>query len=185
MENESTENIIDSSETNEEETLEENPVEETTEDVPEEKKTEEKPQETPEAKHARLRRQLEQHEKKYGFAPPKPKAKTEPQTELSYKDNIALINAKVHEDDIDEVIEYAKFKGISVSEALKSSVIKTSLAERSEQRNTAEVTNTSKTRGTSSRTSAEALISKAEKTGELPDSAEDLDRMLEKRYETK
>lgn len=111
--------------------------------------------------------------------------KTEPKGGLSYKDTVALTNAKVHEDDVDEVLEYAKFKSISVPEALKSSVIKTLLTERDEQRTTAEATNTSRSRGTSSRVSEEALLSKARKTGELPDSEEDLGRMLDARYKNK
>jgi uncharacterized phage infection (PIP) family protein YhgE len=101
---------------------------------------------------------------------------------MSLKDSVALINAKVHEDDIDEVLDYAKYKKISIAEALKSNVVKKSLAERNEQRATAEATNTSKSRGTSSRTSEEALLSKAKKTGEIPESEDDLARMLAARY---
>lgn len=100
----------------------------------------------------------------------------------SLKDQMALINAKVHEDDVDEVLDYAKFKKISISEALKSNVIKASLAEKAEQRATAEATNTSRSRGTSSKTTDEALLSKASKTGEIPDSEDDIKRMLDARY---
>lgn len=110
-----------------------------------------------------------------------PKAPVE-QASVSLKDQIALVNAKVHEDDVDEVLEYAKFKKIPVSEALKTSVIKTSLAEKAEQRATAEATHTSRSRGTSSKTSDEALLSKASKTGEIPDSDDDIKRMLDARY---
>lgn len=114
--------------------------------------------------------------------------KAEPKGEskdLTSKDTIALINAKVHEDDIDEVVEYAKFKGTSVSEVLKSSVIKGLLTERSEHRATAEATNTGKTRPGTTRASGETLLKKASKTGEMPDRAEDLDALLEERYKVK
>lgn len=74
---------------------------------------------------------------------------------MSTKDVMALINAKVTEDeDIAEVEEYARFKGISVSEALKSSVVKGVLAEKAEHRKTAEAanTNTASKRGVSKNT---------------------------------
>ncbi len=103
--------------------------------------------------------------------------KVEPVQGLSSKDTIALINAKVNEDDIEEVIEYAKFKKISVSEALKSSVIKASLTEREEQRNTANATSTGKSRG-AAKVSGEALLAKAQKTGEIPDSDEGISALI-------
>jgi len=110
------------------------------------------------------------------------KAPQEPKTEgLTSKDTIALINAKVHEEDIDEVVEYARFKKISIADALKSSVVRASLSERSEQRSTAEATNTGRTRG-SARVSPEALLGKAQKTGEIPDNPAELSAMLESRY---
>jgi hypothetical protein len=114
---------------------------------------------------------------------PKVEPKVEPTNPgISSKDTIALINAKVHEDDVDEVIEYSKFKKISIAEALKSGVIKASLSEKEELRNTANATNTGKTRSGSSKVSGENLLDKARKTGEVPDSEEALDAMLTERY---
>lgn len=109
----------------------------------------------------------------------------EAKADLSSRDTIAIINARVHEDDVDEVLDYAKYKKISIAEALKSSFIKTSLAEKEELRNTAEATNTGRTRSGNSKQSGDALLSKAKKTGELPDREEDLDTMLESRYTKK
>ena len=183
MENEfNEETIIEPQETNETEVVEESPIEETQEEIPQEV-TEEKPQETPEAKYARLKRQTEQLEKKYGFQP-KPKAQQAEtvQTGLSSKDTIALINAKVHEDDVADVLDYAKYKKISVAEALKSGVIKASLTEKDELRTTAQATNTGKTRSGSSKVSGDTLLSKAQKTGEIPDSDEGMDALLKARY---
>lgn len=105
--------------------------------------------------------------------------------DLSSKDTIALINAKVHEDDVDEVVEYAKFKKISLAEALRTNVIKTSLSERAEQRATAEATTTGKARSGHAKVSGETLLRKAQKTGEMPDRQEDLEALLEERYRTK
>lgn len=101
---------------------------------------------------------------------------------ISSKDTIALINAKVHEDDVDDVVEYAKYKNISISEALKSSIIRATLTEKDELRNTAQATNTGKTRSGSSRVSGESLLEKASKTGEVPDSDKDLESMVAARY---
>lgn len=115
----------------------------------------------------------------------KTEAKAEVNTGLSSKDTIALINAKVHEDDVEDVIEYAKFKKISVSEALKSSIIRSSLAEKQEFRNTANASNTGKTRAGSAKVSGDNLLDKAKKTGEVPDSDEALDALLTTRYSKK
>ncbi len=107
-----------------------------------------------------------------------PEAKAEePKDGLSFKDSLAILNAKVHEDDVDEVLEYAKFKKISVSEALKSNVIKSSLAEKAEHRETAEQTSTGKVRSGNTARTGESILSKAREKGELPDSDADLDKM--------
>jgi len=81
--------------------------------------------------------------------------------EVSLKDQYALLEAKVPADDIDEVINYAKFKGISVSEALKSSVIKATLSEKAEQRKTSEVTNTAGSRRTTVKMTDEMIVQNA------------------------
>lgn len=125
----------------------------------------------------------EKAEKKYK-EPVKTEVKTDSK-DISFKEQMALINAKVHEDDIDEVLDYAKYKNISISEALKSNVIKSSLAEKEELRNTAEATNTGRTRSGNSKQSGDTLLSKAKNTGELPDRAEELDSLLESRYTKK
>lgn len=60
--------------------------------------------------------------------------------ELSRKDWLKLAKADVHEEDIEEVVEYATFKKISVADALKSSVVKQIIADKAEARKTAEAT---------------------------------------------
>jgi hypothetical protein len=100
----------------------------------------------------------------------------------SLKDYVALKNADIHEDDVDDVIEYAKFKKISITDALKSSVVKATLSEKVELRNTANATNTGKTRSGSSKQSGENLLEKAKKTGEVPESDEAMNALLEARY---
>jgi hypothetical protein len=103
-----------------------------------------------------------------------PTAKT---GDLSSKDIIALMNAKVAEEDIDEVADYAKYKGISIAEALKTSTIKATLNERSEQRNTAAATNTGASRRGSSQMSEDALLSNAG-SGRMPESDADIARLI-------
>lgn len=91
-------------------------------------------------------------------------------------DTIALINAKVFEkDDIEFVAEYAQFKKIPVSEAIKSSVVKSELAQRQEQRQTAEATATGNVRRGSGKVTDEQVWQQAQE-GKLPDDPEVLAR---------
>ena len=98
-------------------------------------------------------------------------------SDLSQEDLLSLV--EVHKDDRSEVMDYAKFKNISVEEALKSDVIKTTLREKAEERKTADATNTGKSTRGSSKVSGESLLKKAEETGEMPESDADLDKMLD------
>lgn len=77
---------------------------------------------------------------------------------MSTKDFYALNKANVPEEDVDDVLEYAKFKGISVQEALNSSVVKATLAEKSETRRTAQATNTRQTRSQNTKTDGASII---------------------------
>ncbi len=104
----------------------------------------------------------------------KPETKIETNNaNMPTKDLYALVSAKVHEDDIAEVEEYAKFKGISVAEALKSTVVKTMLSEKEDFRKTALATNTGNVRRGSTKPSDEALLNRA-RSGDIPDDAEAL-----------
>lgn len=86
---------------------------------------------------------------------------------LSAKDLLALQGASVSEDDLDEVIDFARYKKVSISEALKTQTLKTILAERAEERRTAQATETKSPRGIAKQT-GEDLLRKAEATGEVP-----------------
>lgn len=102
-------------------------------------------------------------------------------SDLSTRDVIALSKANIHEEDIDDVVEYAKFKKISVPEALKSNYIQTTLRERGEERKTASVTQTKGGARGAQKTSGEALLEKAESTGELPTTPEGMTALAEAR----
>jgi hypothetical protein len=140
----------------------------------------EKPIETPEQKVARLRRQLEREEKKLGITKPevvkKPIPKQEQQNSLSQTDLYALMRNNVAEEDVQEVVDYAKLKRVSVSEALKSSIVKSIIQEKEEMRKTALATHTGVTKKGSAKTTDDQLVSKAQK-GEIPESEEEIQRL--------
>lgn len=93
---------------------------------------------------------------------------TESKPDVSYRDGIALVRANVSEDDMDEVIDFAKFKKISVAEALKTTAIKSILKEKEEIRKTAAATNTGSARRSSSKVSDEEIVERASR-GEFPE----------------
>jgi len=103
---------------------------------------------------------------------------------LSQIDLIAIMRANVDEEDIQEIVDYAKLKNIPVSQALKTSVVKTILSEKAEERKTALATNTGKSKVSPSRASDESLLDKASK-GELPEKDEDIQRLVKARIDAK
>lgn len=94
----------------------------------------------------------------------------------STKDLYALMEAKVPLDDVSEVEDYAKYKGISITEALKTQAVRSILNEKAEARNVSQATNTGVSKRSSSRPSDDMLLSNARK-GIMPDSDEDLARL--------
>ena len=106
------------------------------------------------------------------------------ENDLSTMDIIALSKANLEQEDVAEVLEYAKFKGISVQEAIKSSVVKATILERNEMRNTALATNTGASRRSTSQVSDEALLSNAKK-GIMPESDADMARLIKARRANK
>lgn len=109
------------------------------------------------------------------------KATPKAQESVASRDLIALMNAKVHEDDISEVEDYAKYRGISIAEALKTNMVKTILAEKAEQRNVAIATNTGPARKGSVKLSDDTLLKNASE-GKLSD---DVDALVAARFNSK
>lgn len=98
------------------------------------------------------------------------------------EDNFSLMDIRalsdVHDDDVDEIVGYAKFKNISIAEAKKSTVIQTYLRESQEQREASKASNkTNNTRKTSKDDDAR-LLSDFEK-GKVPESDEDFERLAQ------
>lgn len=110
------------------------------------------------------------------------KKKDEPETSenLSTKDILALIEAKVSPDDYEEVSRVAKILGKQTHEALKDDTLKLILETRAEQRRTANATQTRGSRGTT-KVSGEDLLTKAEKTGEVPETDEGMQELFKAR----
>lgn len=89
-------------------------------------------------------------------------APPEKQDGLSSMDTIALIDAKVtNKDDIETVQEYARLKGLSISDALATPLVKTILKDNAEQRQTAEASNTAPARRGSIKLTDEQILSNA------------------------
>ncbi len=88
----------------------------------------------------------------------------------------------VHDDDVDRVTKFAKSEGISIPEAKKHPDMQAILRSRKEERETAAAANTGKTKRGSSKVSGEALLAKAKQKGELPESDDDMDALIEARY---
>jgi len=103
--------------------------------------------------------------------------------EISIQDMHALRD--VHEEDIDEVLSYAKFKNITARDALKVDVIKTFIADRAEKRKTAQATNINTGRRGVTPNTGETMLSEAMKTGKLPSTDEEMTKMTEARLKRK
>jgi hypothetical protein len=114
----------------------------------------------------------------------KPKKESKTSSELSTLDIIALSKANIEDEDIDEVLEYASYKKIPVREALKSSILKSTLAEKAEMRKSAQAVNTGSTRRSSSSVSDDRLLADARK-GIMPESEEDIARLTRLKLQKK
>lgn len=108
----------------------------------------------------------------------KPEAKAE-SSELTQHDLYALMANKVHEDDIDEVVAYARLKNIDIKDALKSNVVKTILRDSEEVRQTNQVANTKTSRKAPQERTVDQIMQKIQK-GELPDNPEDMVKAFDK-----
>lgn len=99
---------------------------------------------------------------------------------LSNKDIIFLAKADIHDEDMDTVLDWAKFKKISVQEAHKQ--LKPTLDLNAETRRTAMATQTrAPARGASKATGTD-LLSRAERTGEVPETNEGMRELFQARF---
>lgn len=163
MENDKDE-IVD---TDEVETKDE--VEEETEETKEEVKETEKPKESLEDRQARLKRQLAQVNKKLGVGESTEKTKEEVKDDkLSSKDLYSLMQAKVPEEDVDDVVKAAKVLNKTIPEALKDPLLIGILKTKEEHRNSSEAQNTGKSRTATKTPTADELLKNLSK-GQVPE----------------
>tara|TARA_R110000850_G_scaffold63547_1_gene143546 strand:- start:2440 stop:2964 length:525 start_codon:yes stop_codon:yes gene_type:complete len=119
------------------------------------------------------------------------KAKSKPKAEkvdaprtdskMSIFDQKAIFNADIDtQEDLDEIMDYADRKGISVADALQSTVIKATLAENAQIRKSAQAVNTGTGRRAGGAVSDDRLMSDAKK-GIMPSSEEDIAKLARMR----
>jgi len=99
---------------------------------------------------------------KVNTSKPAPTELSEKQDGITSLDAIVLAKANVHEDDIDEVVSYAKFKGISIKQALADKTMKSILRDKTEFRETSEATNTGPARRGSAKPTDEQILANAQ-----------------------
>jgi len=132
------------------------------------------------AKNQRIRAEKAEAELK-ALKKPQPAEKETPKNDpahdgLSLKDIRALQD--IHDDDVEEVIEYAKFKGISIAEAKKNPVIQNTLKTRSEERASAQASNTAKDKRSIKTASDEDLLNDFA-SGKAPETEEGIERLVQ------
>ena len=97
---------------------------------------------------------------------------------LSTKDVLFLAKADIHEDDVADLIDWAKVKKVSLSEAAKQ--LKGTLEARAEERKTAAVANISNARRGPTKITDESLLDNA-RSGKLPEDDGDVERLVKAR----
>lgn len=115
----------------------------------------------------------------------KPEPKEEPKApsksnKLTPMDIIALSKADIPEEDIQEVLDYAEYKKIPVSEALKSPVVRATLSEKKEERASAQAANVRTTARGTQKVTPDKLLSDM-KSGKVPDNDDDMQRLVKAR----
>lgn len=104
---------------------------------------------------------------------------------ISQSDFYALMRNNVPEEDAGEVADYAKLKGVSVAEALKTGFVQARLKTLGEERVTAKATSTGKSPRGSGNVSGDSILEKARNNGELPESDDDMRKLVEARLGVK
>ncbi len=110
-----------------------------------------------------------------------PSEKETPKNEMSLKDIRAL--ADIPDEDVDDVIDYAKYKSISIADAKKSSAMQAILKAKAEERASAQAANTGGGKRGSGEVSGDSLLEKYAKGEELSDS--EMEKAAQARIEAK
>lgn len=167
---------MDNEETVQVETLETPEATEEVVEAPEEETT--GTVETPDERDIRIAELEEKNKKLFERAKKaEMERKVAPSASLSSSDLLAVTNAKVHEDDIEQVERFAKAEGLSIKEALKHADLKVILDLHDEQRLIAESTNISNVRAGISQVRDESLLESAS-AGKIPTNDLDIERLI-------
>lgn len=170
----------------EEENKDGSEVQETTEEVVEETTEETSEELTPEQiadlkKKADVSSQNFERAKKAEEALKALKENGNQENAFSPKDMLALTEHNVSSEDYDEVVRVAKVLNKPLHEALKDNILKSIINERAEERKTAQATATRGGARGSTKVSGQDLLRKAETTGEVPSSDDDMRKLAEAR----
>jgi len=127
------------------------------------------------AENAKLKKAYEDQKRRAEIAESKKTAKPVTQTNstLTVKDGFALAKANVNDEDIEDILEYANFKKISVADALKSTVVKSLLAEKEEFRTSQNASTSSTTRRATPKITDDTILENA-RNGKLGDSEDEI-----------
>jgi len=138
-------------------------------------------------KNQKIRAEKAEQELKKAAKPPageEPPKKPDEQS-LTPEEVLVLVGANItQKEDIAEAVAYARYKKIPLDEALKSNVVKNTLKENKEFRDTANATNVAKSGKPSSKVSGEDLHEKFLQ-GDIPEGGEDLKKVIEQRWTPK
>jgi len=97
---------------------------------------------------------------------------------LSALDAMALVNSGITEDeDIEEAVDFAKFKKITVREAIKHPTLKGLLGAKAEERRSALAANAGRTQRATTKTNDADIVAKAER-GETLETEEDMQKLF-------
>jgi hypothetical protein len=155
-----------------EEVLEDTEVEEEAEETQDDSQNAEYWKQKAEEYQGRLKRAETKLEK----SKDKPAEKTEEASNmLSSLDLLALAKADIEDEDLPDIEEYAKFKKISVREALKTDFVKNLISDKKEFKKSKEITTTGAQRATTATVTDSQILAKAKSGKELSD--EELKRL--------
>lgn len=139
--------------------------------------------ETPEQLRAKLDEERSKNAQLYERAKKaEAKAKESPvapsnDNQLTPKDAVALVKAGITDDeDVEEVVRYAGYAKLPVGQAIKDKTLQAILSTRSEERRTAQATQTKGAARGTSKVSPEDLLSKAQRGEDI--APEDIDKLF-------
>lgn len=105
-------------------------------------------------------------------AAPKPSPKQADSAEITALDAVALAKADVHEDDLEDILEVAKLRKVSVREALKLGLTQAIIAKNQEFRKSAQAANTGPAKQSSKKKTQGAILNDL-REGKVPDKGSD------------